>query len=95
MYNDVCDAALLARIAVVASRETAALGGTSPLARAMQFATHGQRIIHQAGVQAIKEYREIVANPGAAYPPAVMAQPASYVAAASAPILSPPSPPAC
>lgn len=53
-----------------------------------------KRIIHQAGVQAIKEYREIVANPGAAYPPAVMAQPASYVAAASAPILSPPSPPA-
>lgn len=53
-----------------------------------------KRIIHQAGVQAIKEYREIVANPGAAYPPAVMAQPASYVAPASAPILSSPSPPA-
>lgn len=48
MYNDVCDAALLARIAAVAPKETAALGGTSPLARAMEFASAGQRIIHQA-----------------------------------------------
>lgn len=49
-----------------------------------------KRIIHQAGVQAIKEYREIVANPGAAYPPVAMASPAAYLAPSSAPIASAP-----
>lgn len=48
MYNDVCDAANLAKIAAVAPRETAALGSTSPLARAMELAGKGSRIIHQA-----------------------------------------------
>ena len=48
MYNDVCDAANLAKIAAVAPRETAALGGTSPLARAMELVGQGSRIIHQA-----------------------------------------------
>lgn len=49
-----------------------------------------KRIIHQAGVQAIKEYREIVANPGAAYPPIAMASPAAYLAPSPAPIASAP-----
>src|SRR3546814_9359746 len=53
-----------------------------------------KRIIHQASVQAIREYREIVANPGAVYLPALMAPPAPYVAPAPAPILSAPRPPA-
>ncbi len=44
-----------------------------------------KRIIHQAGVQAIKEYREIVANPGAAYPPIAMASPAAYLAPTPSP----------
>ena len=48
MYNDVCDKANLAKIAAVAPRETAALGGTSPLARAMELVGQGTRIIHQA-----------------------------------------------
>ena len=48
MYNDVCDAANLAKISAVASRETAALGSTSPLARAMELVGRGSRIIHQA-----------------------------------------------
>lgn len=48
MYNDVADAALLALVAAVAPRETAALGATSPLARAMEMRSAGQRIIHQA-----------------------------------------------
>lgn len=53
-----------------------------------------KRIIHQASVQAIREYREIVANPGAVYLPALMAPPAPYVAPAPASILSAPRPPA-
>lgn len=53
-----------------------------------------KRIIHQASVQAIREYREIVANPGAVYLPALMAPPAPYVAPAPAPILSALRPPA-
>ncbi|AMU93878.1 integrase [Sphingopyxis terrae subsp. terrae NBRC 15098] len=53
-----------------------------------------KRIIHQASVQAIREYREIVANPGAVYLPALMAPPAPYVAPAPAPALSAPRPPA-
>ncbi|MEY3083324.1 MAG: hypothetical protein RJA94_3309 [Pseudomonadota bacterium] len=48
MYNDVCDAANLAKIAAVAPRDTAALGGTSPLARAMELVGQGTRILHQA-----------------------------------------------
>lgn len=48
MYNDVCMKEDLAKIAAVAPRETAALGGTSPLARAMELAGKGHRIIHQA-----------------------------------------------
>ena len=48
MYNDVCDPANLARIAAVAPRETAALGSTSPLARAMELIGKGSRILHQA-----------------------------------------------
>ena len=48
MYNDVADAAQLARVAAVAPKETAALGATSPLARAMEMRSAGQRIIHQA-----------------------------------------------
>ncbi len=46
MYNDICDVAHLARVSAVAPRETAALGSTSPLARAMDL--KGKRIIHQA-----------------------------------------------
>lgn len=48
MYNDVCDTANLAKIAAVAPRDTAALGSTSPLARAMELAGQGARILHQA-----------------------------------------------
>jgi len=48
MYNDVCQPELLARVAAVAPRDTAALGSTSPLARAMELAGKGARIIHQA-----------------------------------------------
>lgn len=48
MYNDVCDATHLARIAAHAPRETAALGSTSPLARAMALDGKGTRILHQA-----------------------------------------------
>lgn len=48
MYNDVCDQANLAKIAAVAPLDTAALGGTSPLARAMELVGKGTRILHQA-----------------------------------------------
>ena len=48
MYNDVCEADDLSRIKAVAPRETAALGSTSPLARAMAMQGLGTRIIHQA-----------------------------------------------
>ncbi len=48
MYNDVADAAQLALVAAVAPKETAALGATSPLARAMEMRSAGNRIIHQA-----------------------------------------------
>ncbi|MCA3556170.1 FGGY-family carbohydrate kinase [Aestuariivirga sp.] len=48
MYNDVCDAANLAKIAAAAPRGTAALGSTSPLARAMELVGKGTRILHQA-----------------------------------------------
>ena len=48
MYNDVCRTEDLARITPTAPRETAALGGTSPLARAMEIKGNAQRVIHQA-----------------------------------------------
>jgi len=48
MYNDVCRKEDLARISAVAPRETAALGGTSPLARAMELKGGAHRILHQA-----------------------------------------------
>jgi sugar (pentulose or hexulose) kinase len=48
MYNDVAEPAQLGLVAAAAPRETAALGSTSPLARAMAMRADGQRIIHQA-----------------------------------------------
>jgi sugar (pentulose or hexulose) kinase len=48
MYNDICDATQLALVAAVAPRDTAALGSTSPLARAMELRGTAIRIIHQA-----------------------------------------------
>ncbi len=48
MYNDVADATQLALVAAAAPRETAALGATSPLARALAMRGTGQTIIHQA-----------------------------------------------
>ncbi len=48
MYNDVCGSTELALIAAVAPRETAALGSTSPLARAMEIRGEAHRILHQA-----------------------------------------------
>ncbi|MCA3575166.1 MAG: FGGY-family carbohydrate kinase [Aestuariivirga sp.] len=48
MYNDVAVQALLAIVAVHAPKETAALGSTSPLARAMELHKPGTRILHQA-----------------------------------------------
>ncbi|MBI2718620.1 MAG: FGGY-family carbohydrate kinase [Rhizobiales bacterium] len=48
MYNDVAEAADLAVVVAVAPRETAALGATSPLARALLLSTRGTRILHQA-----------------------------------------------
>jgi D-ribulokinase len=48
MYNDVAEKALLALVASAAPKETAALGSTSPLARAMELHKPGTRILHQA-----------------------------------------------
>jgi D-ribulokinase len=48
MYNDVADAAVLAAVKAVAPRETAALGATSPLARAITMQKDAARILHQA-----------------------------------------------
>ncbi|HRX37183.1 MAG TPA: FGGY-family carbohydrate kinase [Aestuariivirga sp.] len=48
MYNDVAEAAQLAIVAAAAPRETAALGATSPLARAMPMRGEAVRVIHQA-----------------------------------------------
>lgn len=48
MYNDVAEAADLAMVAAVAAKDTAALGATSPLARALAMRGQGSRIIHQA-----------------------------------------------
>jgi sugar (pentulose or hexulose) kinase len=48
MYNDVADAADIARVSAVSPKETAALGITSPLARALNLMVAGGRIVHQA-----------------------------------------------
>jgi sugar (pentulose or hexulose) kinase len=48
MYNDVCEKAYLAAVATQASPETAALGSTSPLARAIAMQKGAHRILHQA-----------------------------------------------
>lgn len=48
MYNDVAEAADMALVAAAAPAETAALGATSPLARALPMKATGERIIHQA-----------------------------------------------
>jgi D-ribulokinase len=48
MYNDVADADAMAAVKAVASRETAALGATSPLARAIAMQKGATRILHQA-----------------------------------------------
>lgn len=48
MYDDVADAEMLKRIAAAAPPETAALGGTSPLARALAMEKNAPRILHQA-----------------------------------------------
>ncbi len=48
MYNDLAAAEFVQRVAAVAPAETAALGGTSPLARAMKMRDANHRIVHQA-----------------------------------------------
>ena len=48
MYNDVAEAGAISAVKAVASRETAALGSTSPLARAMAMQKGATRILHQA-----------------------------------------------
>jgi D-ribulokinase len=48
MYNDVADADAMAAVKAVASHETAALGSTSPLARAIAMQKGASRILHQA-----------------------------------------------
>ncbi|MFO1120699.1 MAG: FGGY-family carbohydrate kinase [Hyphomicrobiales bacterium] len=48
MYNDIAVAADLAMVAAAAPRDTAALGSTSPLARALPLRGKGLRILHQA-----------------------------------------------
>lgn len=48
MYNDVAEASTVNAVKAVAPAETAALGGTSPLARAMMMDAAAPRILHQA-----------------------------------------------
>jgi sugar (pentulose or hexulose) kinase len=48
MYDDVADAELLNRVAAFAPPETAALGSTSPLARALAMEPSAKGILHQA-----------------------------------------------
>lgn len=48
MYNDVADKAFVDRVTAVAPEETAARGGSSPLARALEMEGRGARILHQA-----------------------------------------------
>ncbi len=48
MYNDLAEPDYVQRIARVAPAETAALGGTSPLARALMMPENYVRVVHQA-----------------------------------------------
>jgi sugar (pentulose or hexulose) kinase len=48
MYNDIAAPDDLAQVAAVAPKETAALGSTSPLARALPMQRDAVRILHQA-----------------------------------------------
>lgn len=48
MYDDVAEAGMLKHVSAVASPETAALGSTSPLARALGLDDKASRILHQA-----------------------------------------------
>jgi D-ribulokinase len=48
MYNDLAEPDFVSRVAAVAPVETAALGGTSPLARALMMPPNYTRIVHQA-----------------------------------------------
>jgi sugar (pentulose or hexulose) kinase len=48
MYNDVAEANAIVAVKAVASRDTAALGSTSPLARAISMQKGATRILHQA-----------------------------------------------
>ena len=48
MYNDVAEPADVAMVAAAAPQDTAALGATSPLARALPMRTGAARILHQA-----------------------------------------------
>lgn len=48
MYNDLAEPEAVKKVADVAAKETAALGGSSPLARAMGLNATAPRILHQA-----------------------------------------------
>ncbi len=48
MYNDLAEPEFVKRVAAAAPPETAATGGTSPLARALMMPANYARIIHQA-----------------------------------------------
>jgi sugar (pentulose or hexulose) kinase len=48
MYNDLAEAEAVKKVAGVAAKETAALGGSSPLARALMMDMSAPRILHQA-----------------------------------------------
>ena len=48
MYNDLAEAPEVQLIKQIAPPETAALGGTSPLARSLKMTENAERIIHQA-----------------------------------------------
>ena len=48
MYNDLAEAEAVKKVASVAAKETAALGGSSPLARALMMDMSAPRILHQA-----------------------------------------------
>lgn len=48
MYNDVADSGAVTKVKGVAPAETAALGSSSPLARALEMPANAPRILHQA-----------------------------------------------
>jgi D-ribulokinase len=48
MYNDLAERADVDKVNAIASKETAARGGSSPLARALSMQTGAARILHQA-----------------------------------------------